>query len=71
MGCELRAIYYIFVILKSWPSDTHTTWKEQPMGSTHATVTIKNPADHERSWEGECRQQSPRGAVAAEGEADG
>ena len=23
------------------------------MGSTYATVTIKNPADHERAWEGE------------------
>lgn len=23
------------------------------MGSTYATVTVKNPADHERAWEGE------------------
>jgi len=34
------------------PADKDQPKKETPVGATHVTVTVRNPADKEQSWEG-------------------
>ena len=46
------------------------------MGAIHATVTVRNPADRERSWEGRFlvdtrRDRHPRAATASRGDRPG